>query len=135
LITVNLAPADVRKEGPSFDLPVALGPMAATSQVCSERLADLIIVGELSLDGSVRPVSGVLPIAIGAQQSGKRGIIVPSGNAREAAVVAGVDVYPVSTLLEAVALLNDGGEPYRRPEGEEATADPEEEIDFGDVRG
>src|SRR5262249_46693500 len=109
--------------------------MAATGQVQAARLSDLIIVGELSLDGSVRPVSGVLPIAIGAQQAGKRGLVVPAPNAREAAVVSGIDVYPVATLLEAVTLLNEGGTPYPRPEWREATAEPEEESDFSDVRG
>jgi magnesium chelatase family protein len=133
-ITVNLAPADIRKEGPSFDLPLALGLLAATGQIEAERLAEVIVVGELSLDGSVRPVSGALPIAIGAKAAGKRAVVLPAANAREAAV-AGIDVYPVRTLLEAMNLLRDGGSPYRAPVDDAAEAAPEGEEDFCDVRG
>jgi magnesium chelatase family protein len=134
-IIVNLAPADIRKEGPSFDLPLALGLLAASGQVCSDRLADLIIVGELSLDGTVRPVSGALPIAIGAHEAGKRGVVVPIANAREAAVVNGLDVYPVASLQDAVKLLNNGGTAYRPVEGEAVPSEPQIEEDFSDVRG
>lgn len=133
-ITVNLAPADIRKEGPSFDLPLALGLLVATGQVGGDRLGDYLIVGELSLDGGVRPVSGVLPIAIGAKVAGRRGVVVPVANAREAAV-AGVEVYPVATLREAAALLKEGGTPYVASEEPPSASEPEPDEDFSDVRG
>jgi magnesium chelatase family protein len=134
LITVNLAPADIRKEGPSFDLPLAIGLLAASGQVPGDRLGDLVVVGELSLDGSVRAVSGVLPIAIGAQEAGKRGVVVPAANAREAAVVDGIEVFPVTSLHDTVLLLSNGATAYR-PVEEAAPAEPEAEDDFCDVRG
>ena len=110
-ITVNLAPADVRKEGAAFDLPLAIGLMAATGEGLFDRkrLDDLWITGELALDGAVRPVKGVLPIALQARKEGRRGIVVPAENASEAAVVEGLDVYPVETVREAFDLLAEGG--------------------------
>jgi len=105
-IVVNLAPADVRKEGPSFDLPIAIGILAASQQVETMRLAEFTIVGELSLDGSLRPVAGVLPMAIHTRDIERRAMIVSDANAAEAAVVSGVDVYPVARLADAVQLLN-----------------------------
>jgi magnesium chelatase family protein len=136
-VTVNLAPADVRKEGAAFDLPIALGLLAATGgPVEPSDLDDLFILGELSLDGSVRPVRGVLPTAIRARKEGKRRIIVPADNAAEAAVVEGLEVYPVATLREAVELLIGGtATPYRRDLSrlfDEARQYP---VDFSDVRG
>ena len=104
-LVVNLAPADIRKEGPGFDLPIALGILMATGQLEHEDVADFVVAGELSLDGSVRAVSGVLPIALGAKALGKKAIIVPKENAPEAAVVAGLDVYPVGSLAEAAELF------------------------------
>src|SRR5277367_1880765 len=97
-ITVNLAPADVRKAGPSFDLPIAVGLLVATGQLSGENLEGAILVGELSLDGGVRPVTGALPIAIGARERKITRLYVPAGNAREAAIVGDVDVFPVATL-------------------------------------
>src|SRR5215813_11505517 len=85
--TINLAPADVKKEGPSFDLPIAVGMLAASEQIETDLLDHYVMVGELALNGAVRPVKGVLPIALGAKQQGKRGIFVPTENAAEAAVV------------------------------------------------
>src|SRR5208282_3345709 len=96
-VTVNLAPADVRKAGPSFDLPIAVGLLVATGQVSAENLDGAILIGELSLDGTVRPVTGVLPIAIAARDRKIRRIYVPSANAKEAAIVGDVDVYPITT--------------------------------------
>ena len=104
-VTVNLAPADIRKEGPVFDLPIALGVLAATEQVTGTDMDDLVAVGELSLDGSVRPVTGVLPIALAARSAGRSGLIVPAENAAEATVVEGLAVYPVRTLWEASEVL------------------------------
>lgn len=105
-ITVNLAPADLRKEGPSFDLPIALSVLVATKQVKLERPDSYIVVGELALDGSVRRVAGVLPFSLYARESGRKGIIVPAENAPEAALVRGVKVIPVKNLIEAALFLS-----------------------------
>lgn len=105
-VTVNLAPADVRKAGPSFDLPIAVGILVATGQLSGENLEGALLAGELSLDGGVRPIAGVLPVAIGARERRQTRLYVPAANAREAAVVSGVDVYPVGTLSEVVRALS-----------------------------
>ena len=138
-VTVNLAPADVRKEGSAYDLPLALGLLAATGDglIPQPVLDEFVIVGELGLDGAVRPVRGVLPMAAGARAEGRRGILVPPQCAAEAAVVEGLEVYPVATLREAFDFLTERGghgtpEPPRRltsPDG--PTGGP----DFADVRG
>lgn len=99
--TVNLAPADIKKEGPSFDLPIALGMLASEDQMEASRLADYCVTGELALSGEVRRVRGVLPIALRARQEGRKGILVPPENAEEAAVVDGLPVFPVANLREA----------------------------------
>ena len=135
-VTVNLAPADVRKEGSAYDLPIAIGLLASTLDgvIPADRLDELVLVGELSLDGSLRPVRGVLPMAARARRDGRRGIVVPAENGPEAAVVDGLDVYAVSSLHEAFELVRDGGgaplgaTPMRCPE---AVAG----VDFSDVRG
>jgi magnesium chelatase family protein len=136
-MTVNLAPADVRKEGPSFDLPMAVGLLAATNQLPAERLAETVIAGELGLDGEVRPVNGALPIALAARQAEKRMVILPEANAREAAVVEGVAVYPVTRLSEAVAILAGKSEaaPVTADLSRVGLDDPEYGIDFADVKG
>jgi magnesium chelatase family protein len=103
--TINLAPADIRKEGPSFDLPIALGMIAAQGDIEKETLNDLCVIGELALSGEVRRVRGVLPIAIQARADGCRGILVPAENADEAAVVEGLIVYPVQTCRQAADFL------------------------------
>lgn len=105
-ITINLAPADVKKEGSSHDLPIAVGMLVSSGQAPDDLLKDFIILGELALDGSLRPVHGVLPIAVEIKKKGLRGIILPKDNAREAAMVEGLDVYGVSTLAETVDLLH-----------------------------
>lgn len=105
-ITVNLAPADIRKEGAAFDLPMAVGILAATEIVQKGRLNDYFILGELSLDGQVKPVKGMLPIAVAARDSKIKGILLPRGNAREAAVVSGIQVLPLDTLSDCVEFLN-----------------------------
>ena len=104
-ITVNLAPADIKKEGPSFDLPIALGLLAAEDQMDGERLADYCVTGELALSGEVRRVRGVLPIALRARAEGRKGILVPPENAEEAAVVEGLAVHPVRNLREAADFI------------------------------
>lgn len=101
-IVINLAPADLKKEGPSFDLPMAVGILAASGQLPLERLADSLIIGELSLDGSVKPVNGVLSLADMAVKKGITRIIVPSANGQEAALVEGLEVIPVDSLMETV---------------------------------
>src|SRR5438093_11681943 len=103
--TINLAPADVKKEGPSFDLPIALGMLAASEQFISDQLDNFVIVGELALTGAVRPCKGVLPVAIRARADGKVGVLVPAENAAEAAVVDGLQVIPVQNLREAAGFL------------------------------
>src|SRR5437763_1493981 len=108
-ITVNLAPADVRKAGASFDLPIALGILAAQGVVERREVADLVLLGELSLDGSIHPTRGVLPIAAAAKREGLAGILLPTANASEAAIVAGLDVFAVRSLAEAVHALNEPG--------------------------
>lgn len=104
--TINLAPADVRKEGPSFDLPIALGMLGASEQLDRERLASFLALGELALNGAVRPVKGVLPAALCAREQGCTGALVPVENAAEAAMVEGLEVYPVRNLREAAQHLD-----------------------------
>jgi len=106
-ITVNLAPADVRKAGASFDLPIALGVLAAQGIVTRREVVDAVLLGELSLDGSIHPTRGVLPIAAAARRDGVTSILLPAANAGEAAIVSGLTVVPVSSLAEAVKALND----------------------------
>lgn len=106
-ITVNLAPADVRKAGASFDLPIALGILAAQGILERRHIADLVLLGELSLDGSIHATRGVLPIAAAARREGLTGILLPAMNAGEASIVTGLDVYPVRSLTDAVRALND----------------------------
>ncbi|HEY9487703.1 MAG TPA: magnesium chelatase domain-containing protein, partial [Chryseosolibacter sp.] len=104
---VNLAPADIRKEGSAYDLPIALCILEASEQITTNKLEKFMIMGELALDGVLRPIKGVLPIAIHAQREGFKGLIVPEANAREAAVVDGLDVFPVKTLPQAISFLQD----------------------------
>lgn len=101
-VIINLAPADVRKEGSAFDLPIALGILQASDQLMSATLKDYLILGELALDGGLRPIKGALPIAIEAKKQGLKGFIIPTENAEEAAVVSDLDIIPVRTLQEAV---------------------------------
>lgn len=109
-ITANLAPADIRKAGSAFDLPIAIGVMAATNQVDLSRLENVILLGELALDGSIRGIQGALPIAIAAKENGIQALILPAENAKEAAIVEGVNVYSVASLTEAAAFLNSDKE-------------------------
>src|SRR6476660_6195009 len=106
-ITVNLAPADVRKAGAAFDLPIALGILAAQGVVERREIADCVLLGELSLDGSIHPTRGALPVAAAAKRDGLEAILLPASNAGEAAVVSGLKVFAVSSLADAVQALND----------------------------
>jgi len=107
-ITINLAPADIKKEGSGFDLPMAMGILGAYGGLIKKELPEYVMVGELSLDGGIRGVRGALPIAIAARAKKIANLIVPEVNAREAAVVSGVNVYPVKSLMDVVNLLNSG---------------------------
>jgi magnesium chelatase family protein len=134
-ITVNLAPADVRKAGAAFDLPIALGVLAASGVVTSRTARNTLVIGELSLDGSMHPTRGVLPIAAGARRDGYRELLLPSANAAEASLVSGLDVLPVDSLREAVATLN-GDLPRRTaPPARSSPRTPEEIPDLADVHG
>jgi magnesium chelatase family protein len=139
-VTVNLAPADVRKEGSAYDLPIALGLLAAIGDdglIPQAVLDEVVIVGELGLDGAVRPVRGVLPMAAGARAEGRRAILVPPENAAEAAVVEGLEVYPVASLRGAFDFLAEAGG-HGTPE-EPRTVRLAAHVgggpDFSDVRG
>lgn len=133
---VNLAPADLRKEGSGFDLPIAVAILAATEQLVAEPLEEAVFVGELSLDGSIRGVKGVLSVAAEARAQGFRKIYVPHENAAEAAVVEGIEVYAVGSLVEVAAVLS--GEQELQPVQGEVLAEEsvaEYEDDFADVKG
>lgn len=107
-ITVNMAPADLRKEGSSYDLSIAIGILAASDQIIAEDVGQYIIMGELSLDGGLQPIKGVLPIAIKAREDGFKGIILPKQNTREAAIVNNLEVYGVENIKEVIAFFNEG---------------------------
>lgn len=136
-ITINLAPADIKKEGPRFDLPIAAGILAASGQIQRSSLEDFLLLGECALDGAVRPVQGVLPIALAALRKGRKGIIVPRDNVAEAAVVEGLDVYPVDSLPMLVKFLSGEGtvEPVRLDLDEVFRNARSYPVDFSEVRG
>ncbi len=137
-IVINMAPADVRKEGSAYDLPIATGVLAASEQISGERIADYIIMGELSLDGNVNPIKGALPIAINARDAGFKGVILPMENTREAAVVDGLEVYGVSNIKDLIGFLNGDSNLERviiDLEAEFNKGIEESEIDFADVKG
>jgi magnesium chelatase family protein len=135
--TINLAPADVKKEGPSFDLPIGVGILAASEQIETDQLDNFVMVGELALTGGVRPVKGVLPIALRAKAEGKTGLLVPSANAPEAAVVKGLQVIPIDNLREATGFLEGQIKiPATRIDLTQMFKNhAEEEVDFADVKG
>jgi magnesium chelatase family protein len=137
-LSVNLAPADVRKEGSAFDLAIALGTLLTTGEVFSDVAEHYVFLGELALDGALRPVRGALVIALEAKSRGARGIILPKGNAKEAGMVDEIDVYPMNSLRETVELLE--GEykflqPFRVNLGDIFAADPRYDLDMADVKG
>jgi magnesium chelatase family protein len=137
-ITVNLAPADIRKEGSAFDLPIAVGILAATGQILRDRFDDYVMLGELSLDGSIRSVPGVLPMTMHIQKNEKvRGVIVPKENASEAAMARDLPIYPAGSLSEVVHFLEDGGSirPFELNIESVFSAARIYDVDFSDVRG
>ena len=137
-IVINMSPADIRKEGSAYDLPLAMGILASSGSVASGRLHEYLMMGELSLDGTILPLRGALPIALMARESGLKGLILPAENAREAAVVEGLDVYGVGNIREVAAFLN--GEQELQPakvdlEREFLEKRSSFEFDFADVKG
>ena len=134
---INLAPADIRKEGSALDLPMAIGLLAASGQITADRLQDYLLVGELALDGSLRPVSGALCMAIAAREHGMTGILLPLENADAAGVVPGIDILPVKNLREAVEFMNgeDALMPHRTDLEQTKAAHQNGVLDFTDVKG
>jgi len=137
-IVINMAPADIKKEGSAYDLPLAIGMLAADEQIPSAMLQDYIIMGELSLDGTLQPIRGVLPMALCAKKEGFRGFILPEDNAKEAAVVDGLEVIAVSNLRDVTDFLS--GQLHIDPVTVDTAAEFEqnafpEDLDFADVRG
>ena len=137
-ITVNMAPADIRKEGSAYDLCIAAGILAASEQMNGESLGDYVIMGELALDGAIRPIRGALPIAVSAQREGFKGILLPEQNAREAAVVSNLKVYPVNHINQLIDFFNGTAElPQLTINLAEAFSSHvgTGEFDFADVKG
>ena len=136
-ITINLAPADIRKEGSGFDLPMALGILGAYGGLNKKEISDCLFVGELSLDGGVRGIRGALPIAVEARGRKISRVIVPEINAREAAMVSGVSIYPVRSLVEVIHFINAGNgiEPFKVDSATLLISSQQSAVDFKDVRG
>lgn len=136
-ITINLAPADIKKEGSGFDLPMALGIVGAYGGLTKKDIPDCLFIGELSLDGGVRGIRGTLPIALEARSRKISRVVVPEANAREAAMVGGVDVYPVRSLLDVIHFVNSGnGIVPMKADGDALLRESQEFlVDFKDVRG
>lgn len=137
-VVFNMAPADIKKAGSAYDLPLAIGMLGTTGQINTDRFADFIIMGELSLDGSLKPVKGALPMAIQARKEGFKGMILPAENAREAAMVAGLEVFGANNLPEVVGLL--AGEDKLQAikvdtRAEFFNAQSHFDIDFNEVKG
>src|SRR5690606_36679630 len=106
-IIINMSPADLRKEGSSYDLTLAIGILAATDQIQADNLEDFLIMGELSLDGNLQPIRGALPIALKAKEEGFKGFILPKQNAKEAAIVEGIDVFGIENIKEVIDFFNE----------------------------
>ena len=137
-ITINMAPADMRKEGSAYDLTLAIGILAASNQIKSEKIGDYLIMGELSLDGSLQPIKGALPIAIKAKEEGYKGFILPKQNAKEAAIVSDLEVYGIENILEVINFFDEKAELERTIINTQAEFNKEldnPEFDFADVKG
>lgn len=136
-ITVNLAPADIKKEGSAFDLPMAIGILTASGQIDQKKLEDTAILGELALDGKVRAIRGCLPVSIALRDNNIKRIIIPKENAKEAAMAQGMEVYPVDTLEEAVQIIEDSNdiEPFKVDIKDVFWQNGEYLVDFQDVKG
>ena len=137
-VVINMAPADIRKEGSSYDLPLAVGILAADEKIARSEIESYIMMGELSLDGTLQPVRGILPIALRAREEGFKGVIVPVKNAREAAVVSDIDVYGMETLEDVVGFFNGlkKFDPVKVDLLDLFNSEANKyEVDFSDVRG
>ncbi|MCQ2326740.1 MAG: YifB family Mg chelatase-like AAA ATPase [Bacteroidales bacterium] len=137
-IVINMAPADIRKEGSSYDLTIAIGILAASEQINAERLGDYLIMGELSLDGTLNPIKGVLPIALQAKKEGFKGFILPKANAKEAAIVQGLEVLGAENIGEVIDFINDVKtieSTYINVEEEFEKGLENYDLDFSDVKG
>jgi magnesium chelatase family protein len=135
-ITINLAPADRKKEGSAFDLPIALGFLAYLEVVPADGLRDYLFIGELALDGRLKPARGILPVALMARKAGFRGVVVPKANAREAALVRGLEVFGLENLVEVVRFLSAPGQfPPSLFSPEDLVAHAADTVDFDDVKG
>ena len=137
-ITINMAPADLRKEGSAYDLTIAVGILAASSQISSDEIGNYAIMGELSLDGSLQPIKGALSIAIKAKEEGFKGILLPIQNVKEAAIVEGIDVYGIENVVEVIDFFNGKGdlEPTKIDSDIEFSKTLDfPEFDFSDVKG
>lgn len=137
-VVINMAPADIRKEGSAYDLTLAMGILAASEQINQQHVGEYIILGELSLDGTLMPIKGALPIAIEAKKQGFKGFILPKMNEREAAIVDGLDVYGVSNIKEVINFFNDTSklQPVIIDTGKEFQNSIDNyDFDFTDVKG
>ena len=137
-VVVNMAPADIRKEGSSYDVTIAMGVLAASEQIFAPEIDQYIIMGELSLDGSVQPIKGALPIAIEARKQGFKGFILPKQNAREAAIVSELEVYGIENLREVIDFFTGDARPERvivNTREEFFAKQTQSEFDFSDVKG
>ena len=137
-VLINLAPADLKKDAAALDLPISIGLMRCTGSIDTDRHRDYLIAGELALDGTVRPVRGGLSMALLASEMNLRGVLVPSANAREAAVVEDIEVIPIRTLADAIAFCNDAEDapsPFRLDGHDYASSAIDAALDFADVRG
>jgi magnesium chelatase family protein len=137
-VIINMAPADLKKAGSAYDLPIAISMLGATSQISTALFKDFVIMGELSLDGALQPIKGVLPMALQAKKEGFTGMILPAQNAREAAMVSGLDVYPVANLKDVVAIFNSVSDIQTikvDTRAEFYDAQSHFDIDFNEVKG
>jgi magnesium chelatase family protein len=134
-LLVSLAPADIRKEGPGFDLPIALALLATDEQLDAARVRDFVTLGELALDGTLRPVPGILPMMLAAADAGFASVIVPAANAAEAALIEGIAIYAAGSLADAVAIVLGHGAKFVWRGGPPVTSARPATGDFGDVRG
>ena len=137
-ITVNMAPADIRKEGSAYDLTIAVGILAASEQILADKIADYVIMGELALDGEIRPIKGALPIAIQAKKEGFKGVILPEINSGEAAVVDSLEVLYAKNIKQVIDFFNNGEDlPKAKIDLNTVFLNQIEniEFDFSDVKG
>lgn len=137
-VVINMAPADIRKEGSAYDLTMAVGILAASEKIPADRLNDYMIMGELSLDGTLKKIRGALPIAINAREKGFKGLILPEGNAREAAVIREIDVYGMKNIRDVIEFITTGNSvpPTKVDIKKEFFQSPGSfDLDFSDVKG